>query len=128
MNYDKFELALFTIAIHDFLLPRNCASVAQHNSFEEYICKMRITFAFSSPTYKTIGQLSIPQRSRHSINVKQGFQFDDQLPFLVADILAVKLLQAVDTGSRDQAVQTVGFFELSSIHRLVAAHFNLDGD
>jgi hypothetical protein len=64
----------------------------------------------------------------NSLDVKQGFQLDDELPLVVGDFFAVKLLQAVDTGAGNLAVQRVLLLEVASVHGLAAAHLNLDGD
>ncbi len=60
-------------------------------------------------------------------NVKQGLQLDDELPLVVGDILAVELLEAVDGGARDEAVEHVLLLELAAVGGLVAAHLYLDG-
>lgn len=61
------------------------------------------------------------------VDVKQRLQLDNELPLLVRDILAVKLLEAVDAGTADETVQRILLFELATVRGLVAAHFDLDG-
>jgi hypothetical protein len=60
-------------------------------------------------------------------NVKHGLQLDDKLPLVVADVLAVEVLEAVDAGTRDLAEELVGLLELAAICGLVAPRLNLDG-
>lgn len=60
-------------------------------------------------------------------NVKQRFELDDELPLLVGNIFAIKLLEAVDAGTRDETVECIAFFELATVRGLRATHLNLDG-
>lgn len=60
-------------------------------------------------------------------NVKQGLQLNDQLPFVVGYIFTVELLQSVNTGSRNLAVEQIGLFQVSSVYGLVTSHLDLDG-
>lgn len=62
------------------------------------------------------------------LDVEEGLELDDELPLVVGDVLAVVLLQAVDTGTGDLAIQGVLLLEVTAVGGLVTAHFNLDGD
>jgi hypothetical protein len=62
------------------------------------------------------------------VDIKQRLQLDDQLPLLVGNILAVKLLETVDTGARDHTVEAVRLLEVAAVNGLVTAHFDLDGN
>jgi uncharacterized membrane protein len=62
------------------------------------------------------------------VNIEQGLQLDNQLPLLIRHVLAIEFLETVDAGTRDQAVQSIRFLKMSTVDRLVSAHFNLDGN
>lgn len=61
-------------------------------------------------------------------DVKDRLQLNNQLPLVVGYVLPVEFLQTVNGGTRDLTVQQVRLLELSAVGRLMAAHFNLDGD
>lgn len=63
-----------------------------------------------------------------SVDVKQRLQLDDELPFFVGDVLSVEFLQTIDASARDQAVQRVGFLQVTTVRGLAAAHLDLDRD
>lgn len=58
------------------------------------------------------------------VDVKERLQLDNQLPLFVGYILAVELLQTVNTGSRDRTVQSISLLKLSPICRLTATHLD----
>ena len=59
-------------------------------------------------------------------NVKQGLKFLDQHPLVIRDIVAIELLERINALATDERVEGIFFFEMSTIGRLVRAHFNLD--
>jgi hypothetical protein len=82
-----------------------------------------VTFRFQSITSP---QLRDSTQKRLG-NVKHGLQLDDQLPLVVADVIAVEILEAVDAGTRDLAEELIRLLELAAVRWLVAARFDLDG-
>jgi hypothetical protein len=60
-------------------------------------------------------------------NVEHGLQLDDELPLVVADVLSVEVLEAVDAGTRNLAEELVRLLELAAVCWLVAACLDLDG-
>lgn len=62
------------------------------------------------------------------LNIEQPLQLlGDQSPLVTLNLVAVELLQTVDTGTADLAVQRVLLLELPTVHGLIGA-FDLDGD
>ena len=68
--------------------------------------------------------LLTPLTSRY---IKRALQLLNQRPLVITNIRSVELLQSVDTLPRDQRVQGVLFFPVSTVDRLVGA-FDLDRD
>ena len=64
----------------------------------------------------------------HLYNVKHGLELDNQLPLVTRHLAAVKLLEAVDAGARNQTVELVRLLEVAAVRGLVTAHLDLDGD
>jgi hypothetical protein len=65
--------------------------------------------------------------THHLHNVEQTLQMlGDQSPLVLVHLVAVELLQAVDTGAADHTVQHVLLLEVAAIQRLVGA-LDLDG-
>lgn len=62
------------------------------------------------------------------VNIEQRLELDDQLPLVVRHVLPVELLEGVDALSRYQAVERILLFELATVHGLVTAHLDLDGN
>lgn len=62
------------------------------------------------------------------VYIENGLQLDDQLPLVGRHVLPVEVLQAVDAGAGDGAVERVLLLEVAAVLRLVAAHLDLDGD
>lgn len=62
------------------------------------------------------------------VNIEQRLELDDQLPLVVRHVLPVELLEGVDALSRYQAVEGILLFELATVHGLVTAHLDLDGN
>lgn len=60
--------------------------------------------------------------------IKHGLQVDDELPLIGRHFLAIVILEAVDAGARDGAVEGVLCFEVATVCRLATTHLNLDGD
>ena len=72
--------------------------------------------------------LEIPANNKPTnLEVEQRLQLDNQLPVVVGHVLAVELLERVDTLTRDHTVELVVLLQLATVGGLGAAHLDLDG-
>ena len=62
-----------------------------------------------------------------SVDVEHWLQLHEQMPLVSRHLVSVELLQGVDTLSRDEGVEHVFVFELTTVHGLVGS-FDLDRD
>jgi hypothetical protein len=65
--------------------------------------------------------------SSHLRNIKHGLQVLDQPPLIHADIASKELLERVDTLPAERRVQSIPFFQVSTVHGLIGS-FDFDGD
>ena len=64
----------------------------------------------------------------HSWNIKQTLQLFDQRPLIIADIRPVIFLQCIYALPTDQRIESVLFFPMSAVNRLVGTlDFDRDG-
>ena len=87
--------------------------------------KSYTTTTISPPPLHCFPNICIPTTSL--LHIKKLLQLYNQLPLVLADITPKELLECIDTLSANSRVENIVFFQVASVHGLVAA-FDLDGD
>jgi hypothetical protein len=78
------------------------------------------------PSYGRLINLALAKYAL-TLDVKERLQLYDEMPVVVSHILAIELLECIDTLARDLAVKGVRLFKVSSIGGLRVTHLDLDG-